>query len=258
MDEVIVEAGDIAKVTINRPEKRNALTIAVTQAIAEGLAGLEKSARAVILTGAGQAFCAGGDFADLRRLSGSDPAHSAGHLYEGFQRMIRTIRELEIPVIAAVNGPAMGAGMDLALACDLRLASEEARFGQVWARLGIIPGTGGAFWTTLLAGPARAAQLILSGEVIDAKTALAWGLVNEVVEPSSLLAVATEFASTIAANPRGGVAANKKALNEVIRPWYEAALAHAFEVQPGLFAGEEFRNALQRAAAQSPRQNPAR
>lgn len=256
MDEVVVEEGRIAKVTINRPEKRNALTIAVTQEIAGALRSLAGTARAVIITGAGRAFCAGGDFDDLVGLSESNPAKSSANLYSGFQRMIRTIREVDVPVIAAVNGAAIGAGMDLALACDIRVASEKAKFGQVWARLGIVPGTGGALWTTLLAGPARAAELILTGEIIDAGKAADWGLVNEVVPSQSLVSRAAEIAEAIAANPRGGVAANKRALNEVIRPLYEAALSHAFEVQPGLFAGEEFRSALQRATARPPREDP--
>jgi 2-(1,2-epoxy-1,2-dihydrophenyl)acetyl-CoA isomerase len=246
MPDVIVTEGPLAKVTLNRPERRNALTVSATQAAADALEQSAKEARVVILTGAGPAFCAGGDFDELKRFSDAGPEKAADHLYSGFQRMIRTVRELEVPVVAAVNGPAMGAGMDLALACDLRIASSDAKFGQVWARLGIIPGTGGAFWTTLLAGAARASELLLTGRVIDAETAFEWGLVNEVVDPSRLIDRAQEVAEQIAANPPGAVAANKRALNEVLRPQYEAALSHAREVQPVLFAGEEFRQALDR------------
>jgi enoyl-CoA hydratase/carnithine racemase len=244
MSEVTVVEGRIATVTLNRPERRNALTVSATKAIADALKESAKSSRVVILTGAGRAFCAGGDFDDLKRFSDSGPEKAAEHLYSSFQLMIRTVRELEVPVIAAVNGPAMGAGMDLALACDLRIASSNAQFGQVWARLGIIPGTGGAFWTTLLVGAARASELLLTGQIIGADVALAWGLVSELVEPEMLEARATEMAEMIAANPPGAVAANKRAINEVLRPHYEAALHHAREVQPGLFAGEEFKQAL--------------
>ena len=251
MSEVILSEGRVATVTINRADRRNSLTVAATQQIAQSLQRAAASSRVAILTGAGSAFCAGGDFDELKRFSSGRVEQSGEGLYSGFQNMIRTIRELEVPVIAAVNGPAMGAGMDLALACDLRVASMDARFGQVWARLGIIPGTGGAFWTTLLAGAARASQLLLTGEVIDGKTAHEWGLINEVVEGASLIERATELAETIAANPREGIAANKRALNEVIRPLYEAALEHAAEVQPKLFAGDEFRQALEKAARRS-------
>lgn len=245
MAEVLIEEGDIATVTLNRPERRNALTVAGAQAIADALEKVAESSRVVVLTGAGPAFCAGGDFDELARLSAADPAQAAVHLYSGYQRMIRTVREIDIPVVAAVNGSAMGAGMDLALACDVRVASAEAKFGQVWVNLGIIPGTGGAFWTAMLAGWARAAEMILTGKVIDAATAKEWGLVNEVIQPGRLIERAREVASSIAENPSDAVTANKKALNETIRASYEAALAHAREVQPKLFAGREFRRAIE-------------
>jgi enoyl-CoA hydratase/carnithine racemase len=248
MPDVLLSDGLIATVTINRPDRRNSLTVAATQTIADSLRTAASKSRVAIITGSGTAFCAGGDFDELKRFSDLRSEESGASLYTGFQQMIRTIREVDIPVIAAVNGPAMGAGMDLALACDLRVASADARFGQVWARLGIIPGTGGAFWTTLLVGAGRASQLLLTGEVIDAQTAHEWGLVNEVVEPTSLMDRAVELAKTIAANPPEGIAANKRALNEVIRPFYEAALTHAGEVQPRLFAGDEFRTALEKAS----------
>lgn len=239
------QEGDISIITLNRPERRNALT---AQACAELSDRLDEAvqSRAVILTGAGGAFCAGGDFEELERFAEAYPDASGEGLYTGFQRMIRTIRTLPIPVIAAVNGHAMGAGMDLALACDLRVASLEAKLGQVWVRVGIIPGTGGAFWTTLLAGPARAAQMILGGEPIDAETALQWGLVNETVAPEMVMPRARAIAETIAANPPEAVAANKRALNAVIEHAYEAALAHAKKVQPQRFASKEFRDALAR------------
>lgn len=239
------QEGDISIVTLNRPERRNALTAEACAQLSDRLDEAVGS-RAVILTGAGGAFCAGGDFEELERFAGSDPDASGEGLYSGFQRMIRTIRRLPIPVIAAVNGHAMGAGMDLALACDLRVASLDANLGQVWVRVGIIPGTGGAFWTTLLAGPARAAQMILGGEPIDAETAQLWGLVNEAVAPEMVMPRARSIAEMIASNPPEAVAANKRALNAVIEPAYEAALEHAKQVQPQRFASKEFRDALAR------------
>ncbi len=239
------QEGVISIITLNRPERRNALTAEACAELSDRLDDAVQS-RAVILTGAGGAFCAGGDFEELERFAGADPDASGEGLYSGFQRMIRTIRRLPIPVIAAVNGHAMGAGMDLALACDLRVASLDAKLGQVWVRVGIIPGTGGAFWTTLLAGPARAAQMILSGEPIDAETAQLWGLVNETVAPEMVMPRARAIAEMIASNPPEAVAANKRALNAVIEPAYEAALEHAKQVQPQRFASKEFSDALAR------------
>lgn len=242
--EVLVEEGIVSTVTINRPERRNALTVATTRAIAEAIEASAKVARAIVLTGAGEAFSAGGDFGELVRLSKSDPAYAAEQLYAGFQSMILAIRRADVPVIAAINGHAMGAGMDLALACDMRVASADARLGQVWVKVGIIPGTGGAYWVTQLAGPGRAAQMILTGEPIDALTALDWGLVNEVVPSTEAVMRATQIAEKIAANPPGAVAANKRALDETIRADYEAALSYAKAVQPARFASEEFKQAL--------------
>ncbi|HLF70259.1 MAG TPA: enoyl-CoA hydratase/isomerase family protein, partial [Actinomycetota bacterium] len=205
--DVIIEEGPIGLLTIDRADRRNALTIETTMQIAAGITKLAASSRVIILTGAGSAFCAGGDFDELKRMAGKPAKEAADMLYSGFQSMILAIRRVDIPVIAAINGHAMGAGMDLALACDLRVASRSAKLGQVWVKVGIIPGTGGAFWVSLLAGAGRAAQMILSGEPIDATTALEWGLVNDVVDPHAVVGRARELANEIAKNPPGAVAA---------------------------------------------------
>lgn len=244
MSDVELSRGRIATVTIVRPEKRNALSIGTTQAIAESIHDAALESRVIILTGRGDAFSAGGDFEELVRFTAKDPEEAARGLYESFQLMIRTIREVDVPVIAAINGHAMGAGMDLALACDLRVCAADARLGQVWVRLGIIPGTGGAFWVSLLAGSARAAEMLLTGEPIDASTALAWGLVNEVVPKEALIQRAESLAEAIARNAPGAVAANKRALDNVIKDGWESALAHARQAQPARFASTEFAEAL--------------
>ena len=244
MSDIIVEPGEITTIIIDRADKANALTVETTQELARGIEEAAAQARVIVLTGAGKAFCAGGDFDELRRLSELDPEQAANHLYEGFQNMIRTIRLAPVPVIAALNGHAMGAGMDLALACDLRVASSKAKLGQVWVKVGIIPGTGGAFWSSLLAGFTRASELLLTGKPIDASTALEWGLVNAVVEPDDVLSAARELAQEIVANPPQAVTANKKALNEVVMPAYEAALAYAKKMQPERFGSDEFKAAL--------------
>jgi enoyl-CoA hydratase/carnithine racemase len=137
--------------------------------------------------------------------------------------------------------------MDLALACDLRVAATDARLGQVWVRLGVIPGTGGAWLTTALAGPTRAADLLLTGRLISADEALAAGLINRVVEPSELLEATYAFADEVLRHPRGGVVANKRAFVAATEPAVEAALAHAAAVQPGRFTSQEFKDAVKRA-----------
>ena len=239
--------GDIATVTLQRPERSNALDAATATALAEALASAGSQARIVIVTGEGAAFCAGGDLEELEAWSTKTPEAISTTLYGSFQQMIRLMRGSDAIYIAAINGAAVGAGMDLALACDLRVAAESARLGQVWVRLGVIPGTGGAFLTQLLAGPTKAAELLLTGDLITAQEALAAGLVNRVVPATDLLDEARALARRILRHPRDGVAANKRAMIAATEAALEAALAHAAEVQGTRFTSEEFKAAIRAA-----------
>jgi enoyl-CoA hydratase/carnithine racemase len=242
---------DVATVTIDRPERRNALSSAAARAVGAAINEASLTSRVIILTGAGEAFCAGGDLEELERWSDLDKQEIGGVLYESFQGMVRAIRTSNAVVIAAVNGAAVGAGMDLALAADLRIASESARFGQVWVRLGVIPGTGGAWLTQMLAGPTKAAELLLTGRLIDAQEALSSGLVNSVVPDDGLLEAARALADQILRHPAEGVVANKRAIVLAQDAAVEAALAHAAEVQPERFTSDEFRAAVRAALKKS-------
>lgn len=237
--------GDIATVTIDRAEKRNALNGHSAAAVKDAVEEASSQARVVILTGAGKAFCAGGDLEELAAWSSLEPQRISSTLYETFQGMIRAVRSASAIVIAAVNGAAVGAGMDLALACDLRVAGRSAKFGQVWVGLGVIPGTGGAYLTQALAGPGKAAELLLTGEIISADDALVFGLVNEVVEDEDLLDAAHALAARILKHPRDGVAANKRAYIAASEAAVEAALEHAARVQPARFTSDEFKAAVE-------------
>lgn len=234
---------DIATVTIARPEKRNALDSTTAAALADAMREAA-SARVTILTGSKGAFCAGGDLEELERWSQMDGDRIASVLYESFQGMIRAIRGSDSIVIAAIDGAAVGAGMDLALACDLRVASERAKLGQVWVGLGVIPGTGGAWMTQALAGPTRAAELLLTGELIGGEEALRAGLVNEVVPAERLMDAAHALGARVLRHPREGVIANKRAMVEATQANLDAALDHARRVQPGRFTSEEFKAAV--------------
>lgn len=239
--------GDIATITLDRPDKSNALDGKGARAVADAVAKASENARVIILTGAGRAFCAGGDLKELRAWSDMRYEDVSGVLYRSFQLMIRNIRSSSAVVIAAVNGAAVGAGMDLALACDLRVASETARFGQIWVRLGVIPGTGGAWLTQALAGPTKAAELLLTGDLIDAEAALSAGLVNEVVPGDRLLEATRATAERVLRHPREGVIANKRAFVAAQSAALEAALSHAADVQPERFASDEFKAAVEAA-----------
>ncbi|MDQ3915281.1 MAG: enoyl-CoA hydratase/isomerase family protein [Actinomycetota bacterium] len=242
---------DLAVLTIDRPGRRNALGSRDARAVASAVEDGARGARVLILTGAGDAFSAGGDLDELERWSDLEPGEIGSTLYESFQAMIRSIRRSDAVVIAAINGAAVGAGMDLALACDLRIAADSARLGQVWVRLGVIPGTGGAWLTQHLAGPGRAAQLLLTGQLVGAQEALAAGLVNEVCPRDELMDRARALAARILAHPPAGVVANKRALVAAAGDGLEAALAHAAEVQPGRFTSEEFRRAVRTSRSRS-------
>lgn len=235
--------GDVATITLARPEKRNALDSATAGALRSAVEEAS-GARATILTGSERAFCAGGDLEELERWShlGGDEIGSV--LYETFQGMVRAIRSSDSIVIAAINGAAVGAGMDLALACDLRVAASGAKLGQVWVGLGVIPGTGGAWMTQFLAGPTRAAELLLTGDLITAEEALEANLVNEVVPPDRLIDAATALAERVLRHPRDGVIANKRAMVTATQQHLDAALDHAKRVQPGRFTSDEFKAAV--------------
>ncbi len=201
--------GGVAVITINRPEKRNALSGGVRCAL---LGALERVARdgevrAAVLTGAGdKAFVAG---ADIGEFEGRSPVDQWRVMHA--PSVFAAIEHLAVPVIAAVNGYCLGGGMELALACDIRIASTAARFGQPEVNLGIIPGGGGTQRLPRVVGLGAALRLILSGEMIDAAEALRLGLVEQVVEPSALLEVSTALANTIASRSPVAVAAAKEA-----------------------------------------------
>jgi len=197
MDELIFDKGEIATVTVNRPKALNALNRTVVEELARVLRDVrhDPAIRVLIVTGAGdRAFVAGADIAAMSAMSTTDGMEFCrlGH------RVMATFEELPIPVIAAVNGFALGGGTELALACDLIVASEKARFGQPEINLGVIPGFGGTQRLPHRIGQARARELILTGDMIDAKTAFEWGLVNRVVAPDQLMPETRKLAEKLA------------------------------------------------------------
>ena len=218
---VLVERdGHVETWTINLPEQRNPVSgDAVIDALVSAVDSVnaDHGVRAVILTGAGSAFSAGGnikDMAEQKGLFGGTPYGQRDGYRNGIQRIPRALYRCDVPLIAAVNGPAIGAGCDLTLMCDLRIASESAFFAESFVKLGIIPGDGGAWFLPRAIGAARAAEMALTGDRVDARTALDWGLVSRVVPSSTLLREARELADRIAVNPPHAVRMAKKLLRE--------------------------------------------
>lgn len=213
------QEGHIVTLTMNDPERRNPLT--GNNAVPEFLAAVDRihadhSVRAVIITGAGSAFSSGGNVKDMARHAASEivPMELRRTYRLGIQKLPLALFNLEVPLIAAVNGPAIGAGLDLTCMCDIRIASEHAQFAESFVKLGIIPGDGGAWLLPRVVGMARAAELTLTGRMIDARIAAAWNLVSRVVRHDELLPVARELAEEIAANPPHAVRLAKRLLRE--------------------------------------------
>ncbi|MDP9090243.1 MAG: crotonase/enoyl-CoA hydratase family protein [Pseudomonadota bacterium] len=208
----------IATLTLNQPQLRNPISDPeVIDALLMRLQQLENDplARVAILTGSGSAFSAGGNIKKMGAAGGVNdplPVKTRGNYRRGIQRIPLAFYNLEVPVIAAVNGPAIGAGCDLACMCDLRIASTSARFAESFVKLGIIPGDGGAWLLPRAVGLAKAAEMALTGDAIDAQEALACGLVSQVVEDSELLNVARRLALRIAQNPTHAVRMTKRLL----------------------------------------------
>jgi 2-(1,2-epoxy-1,2-dihydrophenyl)acetyl-CoA isomerase len=221
--------------TLFRPQHGNSLTTSLVDVLADCVeSAVAEGARAIVLTGAPPFFCAGGDLAHLKGVAEHGARAVTEMIYHHFHRLLRAIADAPIPVIAAVNGPAVGAGLDLAALCDLRVASDEATFASSWINVGLIPGMGGAIWLTGLVGGSRAAQLILTGQTIDAITAERWNLINEIVAPSDLLARSLELAADLASLPTIGLAESKAALRRALAAGATAELAAVGAVQGGL------------------------
>ena len=199
--------GPLALLTLNRPEAMNALgEPGDGDAIAAVCAAVnaDRSIRCAILTGAGRAFSAGGNVKAMKERSGAF-AGAPVDVREGYRtnihRLVRAIYGLEVPVIAAVNGPAIGLGCDVACLADMRIASETAKFGVTFLKLGLIPGDGGAWLLPRAIGMSRASELLFTGDVVDAQTACDWGLVSRVVAPEALMDEAKALGARVAAQP---------------------------------------------------------
>lgn len=223
--------GSTALITLNRPDVLNAMSVELTTELCQifnGLCGNDE-VRVVVLTGAGRAFCAGGDVKQMATIL--DSGNPADHFRDPlviYNRLITTMRELPKPIIAAVNGMAAGAGFNLALACDVRIASESAVFSQAFIRIGLIPDCGGTFFLPRIVGAARALEFMLTAEPIDAERAKELGIVNMVVKEQELLETAQFFATQAANMPTATIGRLKKLIN--------ASLSNTLEEQLNLEA----------------------
>jgi enoyl-CoA hydratase/carnithine racemase len=211
--------GPIATITLNRPERMNAFTWDMIDAWADALEECRRNdaVAVVIVTGAGKAFCSGGDIGEMKRRGDLTPLDRKNELARHVHRIPLALEAMDKPVIAAINGAATGAGMDLALQADLRIAAESARMGETYVKVGLVPGAGGAWFLPRLAGTAKALELFWTGDLIDAHEAERIGIVNKVVPDGQLMAATRALADKIARAPQLSVRFIKRAVYQGTR-----------------------------------------
>jgi 2-(1,2-epoxy-1,2-dihydrophenyl)acetyl-CoA isomerase len=205
---------NIARLTLNRPDKLNSFNEAMHLEVREALNQVKANgARVLLITGTGRAFCAGQDLSDRQAKPGESAVDLGESIEKYYAPLVRTLRALPLPVLAGVNGVAAGAGVSLALACDLVIATKSASFIQSFAKLGLIPDTGGTFFLPRLVGPARALGMAMLGDRLPAEQAAAWGLIWRCVEDEAFAGTVEQLLNTLANAPTKGLAYTKAAIN---------------------------------------------
>jgi len=240
-----LEAG-VLTLTLNRPERLNALNATLIEALSAGIerARTEPECRAVLITGAGRGFCAGADLAN-RAFAPTDARPDLGQaLEQGLNPIIRAIRNLPKPVVSAVNGPAAGAGANIALACDIVLAAKSAQFLQAFARIGLIPDAGGTFVLPRLVGDARARALMMLAEPIGAEQAQAIGMIYRAVDDEDLMGEARTLAERLAAGPTHALGLIKRALAASPTNTLDAQLDLERDLQREAGASDDYREGV--------------
>src|ERR1700720_2057576 len=226
---------------MNRPDRLNALNNELAMAVNDALGRIaeDQSIGVVVITGAGRAFCAGGDLGALGKGRQTGGTHQLEPLLRAGMQMVLKMRLMPQPVIAAVNGPAAGAGMNIALAADIRIAADTATFGQNFAKVGLFPDYGGTFFLPQLVGPSVAAEMFYTGDMIDAQTALRLGIVSRVVPAAQLEAEVKALAQKIAQGPPIAIRAVKKILFGHHKDALVKDLDHEVELQMKCFHSED-------------------
>jgi 2-(1,2-epoxy-1,2-dihydrophenyl)acetyl-CoA isomerase len=233
--------GAVLTITLNRPDVLNALNKATHDALAAALKDArDPEVRAVVLTGAGRGFCVGQDLTEF----GEAPGDIADRLRGSYHPNVLAVRALEKPVIASVNGPAAGAGLSFAAACDLRIAADSATFVPAFINIGLVPDSGGTFFIARLLGPARAFEWMTSGRRLTAAEAQAWGLVSEVVDADRLADRTAELAATLAAMPTRAIGMTKRLFDAAPNNTLEEQLELEAQLQPAATQTEDFREGV--------------
>ena len=251
MSESIIYEQDqrVVTITLNRPDTRNALSGDLIDGLIDALekANRDKNVGCVILTGAGKSFSSGGNLQEIKNMTTKDNMSQSQLVKRnrfGIQKIPLTMNAIDVPIVAAVNGHAIGAGNDLCTMCDIRIAGEDAKFSESFLRIGIIPGDGGSWFLPKIIGLSRAAEMILTCDVLDAKKALNWGLVSQVVKNEELIIQAKEIANKIASQPPEASRRAKRLLRMSQNVSLDNALEMAASQQSILQMMDDHREAL--------------
>ena len=251
MSESIIYEQDqrVVTITLNRPDTRNALSGDLIDGLINALekANRDKNVGCVILTGAGKSFSSGGNLQEIKNMTTKDNM-SQSQLEDwyrfGIQKIPLTMNAIDVPIVAAVNGHAIGAGNDLCTMCDIRIAGEDAKFSESFLRIGIIPGDGGSWFLPKIIGLSRAAEMILTCDVLDAEKALNWGLVSQIVKNEELITQAKKIANKIASQPPEATRRAKRLLRMSQNVSLDNALEMAASQQSILQMMDDHREAL--------------
>jgi enoyl-CoA hydratase/carnithine racemase len=242
---LLSQEGNIATVTLNRPEVLNSMSPALMKDLtkAVGIVAKDENIRAVIINGAGRAFCAGGDVRDIARMANMNPLDYREYINEVFES-IRGIVWMEKPVIAAIKGSAVGGGLDLAMACDIRIAARGTKMGSAFIRMGLLPELGGIYFLPRLAGVGMARLLAFTGDLITAEEAERMGLVEKVVPEEELDKTARDLAAKLAKGPTKAIAMTKIAINRSLNMDLESSTDYCWRLNPLLLQTEDYHEAF--------------
>ena len=241
-------ADGVASITLNRPDKLNSFTPELHRELAGALDGAEAddAVRAILLTGAGRAFCAGQDLSTL------DMAHVGETIEQLYNTLVRRLRSLPKPIVAAVNGVAAGAGANLALACDIVVAARSANFIHAFCKIGLVPDTGGTYFLPRLVGSQRAMALALTGDPVGAEQAASWGMIWRAVDDAALMDEARGLARRLASGATKGLGLTKQALNRSLANDLDAQLAVERALQVEASVTEDCREGIAAFLAKRP------
>jgi 2-(1,2-epoxy-1,2-dihydrophenyl)acetyl-CoA isomerase len=244
----------VATLTLNRPDKLNSFTATMHQEMMDALEKLtaERSARALLITGAGRGFCAGQDLSDPAMHPDKPGFDMAGVIDSRYNRLVRLLRDLPMPTIAAINGVAAGAGANLALACDIVIAGKSASFIQAFSKIGLIPDSAGTWSLPLLVGQARAVALAMLGEKLPAEKAAEWGMIWKCVEDVSLMDEAKTLATQLSTMPTKALVLTRKAMDMAASNGISAQLDVERDLQKEAAAGHDYAEGVAAFLAKRP------